>query len=149
MALPEGSPQVMQPTDLLLTVGDNGFVKNFDLRWLSFFFFCWCVSYFDWLRTELDDEAPNQRQCQVAAGDLHWQIVENLLVWRFNSLQWDGNLLFRWKNLERKTWARAEISPSSEAAVLWHQTAKGCHRVWRLRPGSATHMVDETWSTVK
>lgn len=32
MALPEGSPQVMQPTDLPLTVGDNGFVKNFDLR---------------------------------------------------------------------------------------------------------------------
>ena len=29
MALPDGSPQVRQPTDLLLTVGNNGFVNNF------------------------------------------------------------------------------------------------------------------------
>lgn len=52
MALPDGSPQVRQPTDLLLTVGNNGFVKNFcSARGdYLFSFFCWCVSYFDWLR---------------------------------------------------------------------------------------------------
>lgn len=90
----------------------------------------------------LDDEALIQRQCQVVAGDLQWQVVENLLVWRFNSLHWDGNLLLHWKNLERKTWARAEISPRSKFAVLWHQSAKGCHSVQSFRPCCATHTVD-------
>lgn len=127
MALPDGSLQVRQPTDWLLTVGNNGFVKNFCSARGDYLFFSSTVCLLFWLaEVGLDDEALIQRQCQVVAGELHWQIVENLLGLRFNSLQWDGNVLFHWKNLERKTWAWAEISPGSKSAVLWHQTAKGC-----------------------
>lgn len=141
MALPAGSPRVMWTTDTLLTVGDNGFVKDFSSRWLSFFVLLLVCLLFWLAEVGLDQEAPIQRQCQVVAGDLQWQVVENLLVWRFNSLPWDGNLLLHWKNLERKTWARAEISPGSKCAVLWHQSAKGCHSVQSFRPRCATHTV--------
>lgn len=145
MALPDRSPQVRQPTDLLLAVGNNGFVKNFCSAqgdYLSFSFLLLVCLLFWLAEVGLDDEALIPRQSQVVAGDLHCQIVENLLVWRFNSLQWDGNLLFHWKNLERKTWAWAEISPRSKSAILWH---KGLHSVERWRPGYATHRVGGTW----
>lgn len=103
--------------DLLLTVGNNGFVKSFCSARGDYLFSLLLVCLLFWLaEVGLDNEAPIQRQCQIGAGDLHWQIVENLLIWRFNSLQWDGNLPFHWKKSERKTWAWAEINPCSKSA---------------------------------